>query len=63
LIGIKLRELQWEHLQGAKHAYFASLEGGVVSGLEPIYDLLGKTSKKRFMIIHVNPNVLVFDLS
>ena len=50
---VKIRALQWEYLPGAKRAVYASLENGVVTSLQPVFEALGKTSKKRFLIIQV----------
>jgi len=48
----KIRELQWELLPGAKRAVMDTGADGVIRGLHWAYDTIGKTSRKRFLIVH-----------
>ncbi|KAI0684735.1 alpha/beta-hydrolase [Cytidiella melzeri] len=55
----KLRDLQWVALPGASNAFSASVKGGIITGLEPVYNTLGMTSTKRFLIIHGTADMTV----
>ncbi|KAI0798442.1 alpha/beta-hydrolase [Irpex lacteus] len=51
-LSARIRDLQWEHLPGAKKAFDVSLANGVISSLQAAFETLGSTSKKRSLIIH-----------
>ncbi len=53
-LSVKIRELQWKYLPGAKKAFDASIGNGVVTSLRSAFETLGNTSKKRFLIIQVS---------
>ncbi|KAI0084871.1 alpha/beta-hydrolase [Irpex rosettiformis] len=58
-LSLKLRELQWEYLPGAKNAFKTSLSSGVIGGLRATFETLGNTSTKRFLVIHGTADKIV----